>query len=285
MTLLPLLLLTGCGTDTTPYLTKELPLAKTPPEDSTEAQKVFKAADEFDQSPDGGISLDEFDKYRAAPANQQIFNSGQLDAAHAQLVTARSAQEMPAKFELSETRNSYWNPAAILAFNVQDDHGGYFGYVQREMAPLHTIFHFKDPLGNEVASAQDTIISVGNEITVTDNQGQKLGTIEEHVIQSLLSAYTNYAIKDPSGNTIAISEKVQLLATTFTISKPDGTQIATLSRPGFRMGESWSVHMSNDSIVDGRILVMIGAFKSYADILEARKEAADKKAEDDDKKD
>lgn len=148
------------------------------------------------------------------------------------------------------------------------EHGHSAGKVAENLIQLTRTFTWSDENGQTKATASVALISWGTEITVYDGSGNKVGYIEEHVFSSWLGmkTWTKYSIKDGNGREIAISDKTEFMGTNFTLKAPDGSTIAELDRPWINwMGDHWNVTIKQPGVIDERVLVMIGAFKTAAD--------------------
>jgi uncharacterized protein YxjI len=103
-------------------------------------------------------------------------------------------------------------------------------------------------------------------IEISDSKGNKLGSIEEKVWESLLKVSTSYVIKDSSGKEIAQSDKISLFSTNVEIRDNSGKVIATFYKPALNIGgDNWSCKISSDSKLDRRLLLFIPAYKTAAD--------------------
>lgn len=146
------------------------------------------------------------------------------------------------------------------------EHGHSAGKVSENLIQLSRTFNWTDENGNTKATARVAVISWGTEILVYDGSGNKVGSIEEHVFQSFLKTWTSYSIKDANGREVATSDKTEWLGTTFRIKGADGNLVAELERPWVNwMGDNWNLTIKQPGVVDDRVLVMIGAFKTAAD--------------------
>ena len=86
------------------------------------------------------------------------------------------------------------------------------------------------------------------------------------MLKSLFKIHTTYSILDASDREIAVSEKVDWISTSVTLSKPNGGVIATLKRPWLNiLADSWTVKVADKSAVDPRLIVMIAAYKTSVD--------------------
>ena len=164
---------------------------------------------------------------------------------------------IPNQFTLNERIISF-----TTTFDLQDDDGT-FGKIEEKFLKLTRSFNYTDSSGYKVAEAREKPFSWGVQVDVFDCQGQKIGTIKENILKSLFKASTTYTIENVIGNVVAVSNKVDIVATSFTLTDPSGKKIATLKRPMINLfGDNWNVKVYNHDILDPRILVMIGAYKT-----------------------
>ncbi len=167
---------------------------------------------------------------------------------------------MPDQFTLNERTVSL---GTVL--DLEDDDGN-FGKISEKLLQLTKSFHYTDISGNKVAEAKQKLLSWGVQIDVFDCQGQKIGTIKENILKSLFKVSTTYTIEDATGSVVAVSNQVDILATSFTLKDPSGNKVATLNRSAINFfGDNWNVKIYNHDVVDPRILVMIGSYKTSAD--------------------
>lgn len=150
-------------------------------------------------------------------------------------------------------------------FQVESN-GQKLGSARSKILSWTTTYTYNDEQGRLVAKGKMAAFSWGVRINITDCNGRRIGSIKEEVFRSLFSPLrTVYSILDSSGNAIAISEKTELFRTTIVLKDQSGYPVAELSRPGFRWRERWDIKVYNP-LVDPRILIMIGIFKSDADL-------------------
>ena len=168
--------------------------------------------------------------------------------------------KMPNEFKLVEKVISL-----TTAFELKSKNGD-LGTVTEKLISLTTTFTYKDDKGGMVATAKEALISWGTRIDVYDCKDRLIGTLQEKVFKSLFKAHTNYSILDAQGNEIAISEKLDLLATSITLSGKDGSVFVELKRPMFNLfSDTWNIKVHPKNTVDFRIIVIVAAFKTAAD--------------------
>ena len=168
--------------------------------------------------------------------------------------------DLPNEFTLHESFLS-----VTTTMNVEDSKGNPLGKVKLEFLSLRTIFNYTNNLGQLVAQAEKEPFSWGSNITIYDCNHLKIGAIKEDVVNNILSLTKTYTINDANGLEIAKSIKPFHLGDTHIIIGASGKDVARLDRPWLRLKDTWKVNVSNPSIIDSRILVMIGSYKTYSD--------------------
>jgi uncharacterized protein YxjI len=170
------------------------------------------------------------------------------------------APKLPDEFVIHERVLSLFNNFDLNAG------GSKLGSITEKVISLTRAFTYSDAQGVCVAKARARILSWGTHIDVTDCAGRPVGAIKENVLKSLFKVWTEYALLDASGHVVAISEKVDWISTSMTISRPKGGAVATLRRPWLNiLSDNWTVKISDHAAVDSRVLVMIAAYKTSVD--------------------
>lgn len=171
-----------------------------------------------------------------------------------------AAPSLPAEFQIRE-RVIAWSDT----FDLQAE-GDSYGTVAQRILSLTKEFSYNDARGACVARARARLLSWGTHVDVTDCSGRAIGSVKEQVFRSLLRVRTLYSVLDPSGREIATSEKIEWLAASFTLRRPDNRVVATLRRdwPSI-LRDIWRVRVSDPSAVDSRLLVMLAAYKTSVD--------------------
>lgn len=173
---------------------------------------------------------------------------------------AAEAPRLPDEFTITERIISL-----VTTFDLAANKRS-LGTVQKRFLSLATKFDWYDPSGALVATGRKQILSWGATVDVFDAENVKLGTIKEQVFRSLLKVYTYYSILDASGKQIAESEKVDWLATKFTIRDNKGYVVAEISRPWINwFRDRWTAKISDHKAIDSRLMVMIGVYKTDVD--------------------
>lgn len=173
---------------------------------------------------------------------------------------AAENQELPNKFTIKERVISF-----VASLNITND-GLSYGRVSRNVLNLTTTFSYEDANGKLVAKGKKELISWGTKIDFYDGNDNYIGAIHEKVFESMLKVYTNYAIVDKNGITIAESEKTDLLDTDIILKDIEGNKVASLERDFINiLSDTWTVEIYQREKIDTRILPIIVAYKTYSD--------------------
>lgn len=141
------------------------------------------------------------------------------------------------------------------------------GKVTKKFWSMADQYEWTAPNGSLVAVGRKQVFSWGNTIDVRGAQGEYVGQIKEQVFKSMWTkTYSSYAIFNSQGQQVATSEKLDWFGTDITLWDGRGQRIATVCRPWVNfMGDKWKVEIQNPQVVDSRIIVMVGVFKTDAD--------------------
>lgn len=173
--------------------------------------------------------------------------------------TPSAFKDLPASFEVDER---------VIAFTTTFDivsGGKNYGTVSEHLISWGRTFTYTDGTGVQIATAKARVFSWGTHIDVYDASGRLIGSIKEEILNSLFKVHTVYSILDASGNVVARSEKVEFFSTNIAM-RAGGREIATLHRPVFNLaGDTWYVSVNDPSVVDMRVIIMIGAYKTAVD--------------------
>lgn len=164
------------------------------------------------------------------------------------------------------TRFSIEQRAQLLTghkFNVVAA-GHQYGTVEEKFGFTPT-FEYRTNEGNLLAIGQKAVLALATTIDIFDTGGGKMGQIKQQLFPSGLSFMTEYAIFDGRGQELAHSEKVPLLQTEITLYDKSQRRIAKLLRGEVGITDDWSVDINLPGIVDERLIIMIAAYKSFAD--------------------
>lgn len=162
--------------------------------------------------------------------------------------------QIPNNFTISEDIVSIGTDFGISSIN---------GRITEKIVTIGTDYTLKID-GKKIAVAKQQIISLGSKVNIYDEFGDKIGSIEEIIIESLFSIYSRYNIYDARGNKVAYSEKHSLMSTTFTIKSNSGT-VCTIERPMINvLSDSWKVKFK-DTNIDKRLIIFIPCYKTNRD--------------------
>ena len=167
---------------------------------------------------------------------------------------------LPSEFTLRENFLSL-----STTMSVENSKGKTLGKVKLEFLSLRTIFNYTNNLGQLVAQAEKEVFSWGNNITIYDCNHLKIGAIKEDVINNIFSLSKTYTIQNSAGVAIAKSIKPFHLGDTHIVIGSNGHEVARLARPRLRLKDNWRINILNPSVIDSRVLVMIGSYKTYSD--------------------
>lgn len=180
--------------------------------------------------------------------------------------------ELPNSFEIDQDIISIGND-----FHIGSDAGS-CGVIEQRIFSWGTTFEYMRN-DTSIAIAKERVLSWGTNIDVYDANNNKIGSIEEEILESMFSVYTKFSIKDGDGNIIGKSKKLDFIGTDITIYDNDGNVVATMERPMINLlSDSWSIKISSD-VIDKRILVFIPCYKTQAD--DEREDEEKKKNNDD----
>ncbi len=232
--------------------------------------------------PDAGRSFDEWrDRHRSASAQSLPELTLVADKQPKQAVAGSQPDAQAPEHHTMSSRVFSWG----WTFDIKDEHGKPEGVVDQKMLHLHKTFEYKDAAGATQATGKERIFSWGTKIDVTDANGKSIGGIQEEVFKSWWHPHTIYSIVDDKGNKIATSEKVEFLATDFTLTNNNGETIAKIHRPWLNwVRDNWQVDIQKPGEVDKRLLYMIPAYKSSADADRRAEEEAEQRRKDEEEK-
>jgi uncharacterized protein YxjI len=138
------------------------------------------------------------------------------------------------------------------------------GVIEERMLNATTTFEYKKD-GSLVAKAKESMFSWGVEVIIYDGTGNKIGSVEEEIIDGLFSMSTIYSIKNADGNVVGKSKKLDFVGTDIDIYDNDQNLVVTMDRPMFNvLADTWHVTVHNKNI-DTRLVMFIPCYKTYAD--------------------
>ncbi len=168
-------------------------------------------------------------------------------------------------------------------FRLLGDEGD-FGTIDQRVIRLSPSFVLKNDRNEIVAQAHQEIFRWGKNLEITDCNGARIGLVKEMVFRNFLSFSKRYEIYDASERLVATSVKKEFITTEFEIKSPAGVTAMTMRRGAINfLADTWNVSVSDDTVIDPRIAVMIPAFKTYADIVEDREGRERDRAEQEEK--
>jgi len=164
------------------------------------------------------------------------------------------------KSEESRNSNSFTMDQELLAIGM-DMQISTGGRVEQRTLSFGNKFEYFDQSGKLKATAKQEVFSLGTVINISDESGNKIGSVEQEIIESMFSIYSKYSIKDASGKVIGKSDKLDFFTTNVDISDMSGGQIK-MSKAYLSIGDSWEVNIN--SSIDKRLIIFIPAFISLA---------------------
>ena len=153
----------------------------------------------------------------------------------------------------------------VTTLEVQDQNSEPLGKVTEKYFSIRAVFILRNTQDQIVAQAEKELFSWGSHIDIYDCHHQKIGAVKEDILQNLFSFSTTYQILNADNQEIAESVKPFHIGDTHIEIGHNGRQIVTLNRPWMSFTDNWKVSVNDPNIVDPRILVMIGAYKTFSD--------------------
>lgn len=173
---------------------------------------------------------------------------------------AKTIPQIPSQFSMTEHT---WNLGHV--FDIQGSDGTTYGTIENKWLRSHSTFHYYDNDGNLVAYGQKAWFSIGTRIDVYDANDRYIGCLQKQVLNSAFSLGTVYSVLDANGNEVATSHKLTIFTTGIDLFDKSGAKVASLSRPLSFVADTWNVSVDKPDVIDSRVLVMIGVFKTMAD--------------------
>lgn len=172
---------------------------------------------------------------------------------------ASSIPNLPQQYKVSERTFNLGH-----TFDVESNDTTY-GTVDVKWFRLTTTIFYRDNEGKLVAYGKKAAISIGTRINIYDGNGNLIGTLQKNIFSSLLGPVTStYSVLDAQGNEIASSVKFSVITTSIKLNDKNGHTVVELSRPLSVLSDTWDVTVHKPGVIDSRIVVMIGAFKTAA---------------------
>jgi len=164
------------------------------------------------------------------------------------------------KSEESRNSNSFTMDQELLTIGM-DMTISTGGRVEQRTLSFGNKFEYFDQSGKLKATANQEVFSLGTVINISDESGNKIGSVEQEIIESMFSMYSKYSIKDANGKIIGKSDKLDFFTTNVDISDMNGGSI-TMSKAYLSIGDSWEVNIN--SSIDKRLIIFIPAFISLS---------------------
>lgn len=175
---------------------------------------------------------------------------------------------LPTEFTVSERWLSWTSDFDIETREYK------LGYVHRKLLTLNLTYEFYNVYDQLEAEARLRWFSWGATFDVTDALKRKLGTVEERIF----TFFPTFDIISPEHQILATA-KLNFWGTKYTLKDP-GTrlEIATLSRPFFRLKDDWTVTITNAQLfemkqIDPRLFILVMVFQTDRDLWEAQQAA------------
>jgi hypothetical protein len=143
--------------------------------------------------------------------------------------------------------------------------GAKLGYVQEQLTQSLLWFDASDKV---VATLDSRAALTGGAVfEVTDGNDKPVGDVQiKDVFQ------TSYQIHDAQHHLIASMTRVEVGNPVFTITSTDNKVVAIIKRVSIFSADRWDVAISDHTVVDARILLMIPSFKTKMSLDEARRQ-------------
>ena len=173
-------------------------------------------------------------------------------------VTAAANRELSSSMTMKEVFFAYGTDLTI------SDSAGKIGTVEQRTLKFTPCFEYRNNNGTVLAYTSQNVLSFGTHIDIFDNEGNKLGALQDKVFSNLLSISRVFSLQDANGNEIGTSEKFDFFSTTVTIYTSDRKVLASIHRPAFDLGlADWTIDIPGD--IDKRLVVFIPAYKTHSD--------------------
>ena len=143
--------------------------------------------------------------------------------------------------------------------------GKEFAYIDEKIMRFTRSFEIYNKNKKLVAKANKRLISWGSVVDVYDCNNQKIGSIEEKVVESLFSIKTKYSVKDDKGQIKGQSEMMSFDVSRLEVKQFNKT-VLSMKRGFVQMfGDTWKVKLDSDSNIPTSLLVLIPAYKTASD--------------------
>jgi hypothetical protein len=137
------------------------------------------------------------------------------------------------------------------------------GTLYRRFFSLRLTYDFYDAKDIKTASAKAKFFSFGPYLTIDDQNDTRLGSVKEKIF----SYFTTFEIFAPDESTQLARAEMNFWGTKFTVYDPVTSQeMAIMSRSYFRLKNNWTLHVSNQAVLeqknlDPRVLMTVLAIQ------------------------
>lgn len=133
-----------------------------------------------------------------------------------------------------------------------------FGKIEQRVLNIGKTFEYIDNTGKTRLRAKEKVLTLWNQIEIFDENNQKIGMVEQEVIESLSSIYSIYSIKDKNGRVIAKSKKLDFITTNVDFYDNNNNHVATFRKKLLTVSAKWDVNVTGD--IDKRLVIFVPAF-------------------------
>lgn len=130
------------------------------------------------------------------------------------------------------------------------------GVVEEKIFNLTSTFNYYDENKKFIARAHEQFFTLGTKIDITDAHGNKIGSVEQELLESMFSFYSIYKIYDGNHKVIAKSDKLDLFSSHVYI-RGNGINI-DLHQRVFTLFDTWDMEI--DGEIDERLVYFIPGF-------------------------
>ncbi len=144
---------------------------------------------------------------------------------------------------------------------ITNDNRDNFGKIEERTLSWGRTFQYYDNTGKILATAKQEVFSFGTKINISDESGQKIGSVEQEIIESMFSLHSIYSIKDKNDKLIAKSKKLDFFTSNVNIFDVSGNFVANFDQRAFTISDKWNCKIDNTTI-DKRLIIYIPSFVS-----------------------
>jgi uncharacterized protein YxjI len=146
---------------------------------------------------------------------------------------------------------------------ITNDNRENFGKIEERVLSWGKTFQYYDNTGKILSTAKQEVFSFGTKINITDESGQKIGSVEQEIIESMFSLHSIYSIKDENDEVIATSKKLDFFTSYVDIFDTSGKFVANFDQRAFTIADKWNCKIESTQI-DKRLIIFIPSFVSSA---------------------